>query len=343
MSNLEPFDYHLLKQLTQAYGPSGNEQEVSDLIEHHIRAHHHTDQKDNIQKDPLGNLLIRKPGNGKKILIVCHMDEVGVIVTHINDQGYLYFAPVGGLKQEALLSKRVMFKNRHIGVIQQEKNLADERKPSGRLYIDIAVNGEQEARELVREGDMAVLTGSFEEKPQHILSKALDDRVGCFIALEVFKQIRCAHDLYFAFTVMEEVGSRGAKTVMHGVEPDLALILDTTLSFDSPKEKNQTAMNQGVAIKVMDRSIVVSPPIKNWMADIAHQQNIPFQWEIITGGGTDAGPVHLTRGGITTGGIAVPVRYLHSGNEIASKADIFSAAHLLSALLSAPFTGFNLQ
>jgi endoglucanase len=135
---------------------------------------------------------------------------------------------------------------------------------------------------------------------------------------------------------MEEVGSRGAKTLAHQIQPDLALILDATLSYDSPKEKNRTGLRRGVAIKVMDRSIVVSPLIKNWMQEVAIQQGIPYQWEIIFEGGTDAGPVHLSHNGIPTGGIAIPVRYLHSGNELVAKTDIEAAWHLLVALISKP-------
>ncbi|NLI93987.1 MAG: M42 family metallopeptidase [Peptococcaceae bacterium] len=325
-------DYDLLKQLTQCFGPSGNEREVADLIAREVNSH-----VMDSRFDVLGNLIVRKPGKGKKILIACHMDEVGVIITAIGEQGYLYFAPVGGIKNSDLSAKRVLFKNRRMGVVNQEKNPLEEGKPSGKFYIDIGVSSEEEARKIVREGDMAVLVGDYQETPSHILSKALDDRLGCFIAVELIKQIQCEQDLYFAFTVQEEVGSRGAKTVVHGIEPDLALILDTTLSFDSPKEKNRTSLNRGAAVKVMDRTIVVSPLIKNWMAEVAAQQDIPFQWEIITAGGTDSGPIHLTGSGIPTGGIAIPVRYLHSGNEIAAKFDIVSAFQLLSALLQNPF------
>lgn len=329
-------DYQFLKELTQAYGPSGNEHEVADLIENYLCLKLNKCPDQDIRRNPLGNLIIHKPGKGKKILLVCHMDEVAVIVTHISKQGYLYFSPVGGIKNQDLLSKRVMFKNRHIGVIWQEKDLTGERKSSGKFYIDLGVSSEEEARRSVHEGDMAVLVGGFEEKELSIMAKALDDRVGCFISLEIFKQIESENDLYFAFTVQEEVGSRGAKTLMHQLEPDLALILDTTISFDTPKEKNQTSLGQGVAIKVLDRSIVVLPKIKDWMANIAKQNNIPFQWEIIQEGGTDAGPVHLSHSGIPTGGLALPVRYLHSGSELISKQDIQAAADLLFVLLKDP-------
>jgi len=337
MKDHQPLDFTLLKQLTQAYGPSGNEQEIAGLISELGRPY-----SQEILTDALGNIVLRRPGTGKgkKLLLVSHMDEVGVIVTHIDDKGYLYFAAVGGVKNENLLAKRVMFANRYIGVVNRDSSQAEQGKPSGKYYIDLGVRSEKEARSLVREGDMAVLVGDYQETGNHILSKALDDRAGCFIALEVLKQIECEHDLYFAFTVQEEVGARGAKTVAHQIKPDLALILDTTLSFDSPKEKNRTSLNQGAAIKVMDRSIVVSPQVKNWMYEIAQKNDIAIQWEIISEGGTDSGPVHLSRGGIPTGGIAIPVRYLHSGNEIAAKYDLHSAYLLTLALLQNPSLDF---
>ncbi|RNC28803.1 MAG: putative aminopeptidase YsdC [Candidatus Dichloromethanomonas elyunquensis] len=333
MPNRNILDYHVLKLLAQTYGPSGNERQVAEFISQQVGSY-----VQDIRSDALGNLLIRKPGTGKKILIACHMDEIGVIITSIGEEGYLYFAPVGGVKSSDLLAKRVQFQNKRIGVVSQEKNTVDEEKTSGKYFIDIGVNSQEEAGKIVREGDMAVLVGDYQETADHILSKALDDRIGCFIAVEMIKQLHSEQDLYFAFTAQEEVGSRGAKTIVHGIEPDLALILDTTLSFDSPKEKNRTSLNRGAAIKVMDRTIVVSPRIKNWMADAASQNDISFQWEIITTGGTDSGPIHLTGRGIPTGGIAIPVRYLHTGNEIAAKHDILSAFLLLAVLLNQPFT-----
>lgn len=332
MSSLKPLDYALLQQLTQAFGPSGNEQEVARILTDQLHS-----VVDSVQTDPLGNLILRKKGKGKKIMITCHMDEVGIIVTHIDEQGYLYFAPVGGLQSSQLVGRRVFFSNRRQGVVSRErKKQADEKSPE-KIFIDLGVSDELEARSLVSEGDMAVLVGEFQESEGHILAKALDNRLGCFLALEAAKEIRSDHDLYFTFTVQEEVGARGAKTAAGSILPDLAIIIDTTISFDTPSERNQTCLGRGAAIKVMDRSILVSPKIKKWMNDISVQANIPTQWEIITSGGTDSGPVHLTQGGIPTGGIAVPVRYLHSGNEIASKKDIQAAYELLFELLQKPF------
>lgn len=332
MSGNINLDFSLLKKLTQAYGPSGNEKEIAGLIMGYSKNH-----VDNVETDILGNLIIRKKGRGKRIMIAAHMDEVGVIVTHIDNNGYLYFSAVGGLNEAGLLARRVMFSNRCYGVIGRERKESEEEKSKGKYFIDIGVNSEEEARKMVREGDMAILTGEFVENGSHIISKAIDNRLGCFIALEVLKNYQGEDDVFFVFTVQEEVGARGAKTAVFAIEPDLALIIDTTISYDTPKEKYRTSLNNGVAIKVMDRSIIVSPVIKNWMIDIAVKNNIVFQSEIISAGGTDSGPVHLTKGGVPTGGIAVPVRYLHSGSEITTKLDIESAYRLLSELLKNPF------
>lgn len=332
MSYLRSLDYALLQQLTQSFGPSGNEQEVTRLLTEQLQS-----AVDSVQTDPLGNLILRKKGKGKKIMITCHMDEVGIIVTHIDEQGYLYFAPVGGLQSSQLIGRRVFFQNRRQGVVSRErKKKADEKSPE-KIFIDIGVKDEQEARSVVSEGDMAVLVGEYQETDGHVLAKALDNRLGCFLALEAAKVIDSEHDLYFTFTAQEEVGARGAKTAATSILPDLAIIIDTTISFDTPSERNQTCLGLGAAIKVMDRSILVSPKIKKWMADVSAQAKIATQWEIITTGGTDSGPVHLTQGGIPTGGIAIPVRYLHSGNEIAAKKDIQSAYELLLELLRQPF------
>ena len=323
-------DYSLLTVLTQAFGPSGNEQEIAAVIADHCRLH-----ADSIRTDKLGNLIAHKKGTGKKIMVVAHMDEIGLIATHINPQGFIYFSTVGGFRTPEMIAKRVRFSNGTIGIIQKEKDETVEKK-TDRFYIDIGVAGEQQARERVQIGDMAVLCGEFRETNDIVIAKALDNRVGCFIALQALKNIQTTHELFFVFSAQEEVGARGAKTAAYALEADLALVIDTTFSYDTPKIQNRTSLNRGPAIKVMDRSIIVSPLIKNWMAETAAVNNIPFQWEIIVSGGTDSGPIHLTKEGIPTGGLAIPVRYLHSGSEMAGKKDIEGAVDLLSALINNP-------
>lgn len=334
MSNRKTLDYALLEQLTQEFGPSGNEQAVADLITKQVNT-----IADSVQADPLGNLIVRKKGNGKRIMIACHMDEVGVMVTHIDDRGYLYFVPVGGLKSLELAGKRVRFANGRFGIISGASQKKEENPSTLKCFIDIGVSSEEEARSIVTEGDMAVLVGDFQENNNHLLSKALDNRAGCFLAIEVLKQLQSENDLFFTFTAQEEVGARGAKAAALTIQPDLALVIDTTISYDSAEDRNRTSLGHGAAIKVMDRSIVVSPQIKNWMAEIAGQKDISFQWEIITAGGTDSGPIHLTQGGIPTGGLAIPTRYLHTGNEMVAKTDLQSAYHLLMELLQNPYNG----
>lgn len=325
-------DYKQLAELTQAFGPSGNEEQVAALIAEYGRPF-----ADSAEIDKMGSLIIRKKGQGKKILLACHMDEPGIIVTHINDNGFLSYAPVGGLKGRDLLWQRVRFASGLTGVINKEKDEKNSETKREKMYLDIGALTYSEADSLVSIGDMAVLTGDYNDSGTTIISKALDNRAGCFIALEVLKKIVTVHDLYFVFTVQEEVGARGARTAAYMLEPDLALIIDATPSLDYPKVHKRLSLEQGVAVKVMDRSIVVSPAIKNWIAAEAEKNKIPYQWEIITSGGTDSGPVHLTRGGIPTGGLAVPVRYVHSGSEIAAKRDIHSAVQLLLCLLQNPF------
>lgn len=332
MFEKKELDYSLLNRLTQVFGPSGNETEVANLIIKEVDGIVTT-----VQTDPLGNLIIRKPGTGKKIMIACHMDEVGIIVTHIDIRGYLYFTVVGGLKFSELNNKRVMFRNRHIGIVSQELRRTEEGKQYTKYFIDIGVTSNEEARNIVKEGDMAIFVGDFHETDTHIISKALDNRLGCFIVLQVLRKIQSKNDIYFAFTAQEEVGARGAKTAAFQIEPDIALVIDTTISYDKPKEENQISLNKGVAIKAMDRSIIVSPKIKNWMVDIAIHKNIPFQWEILSLGDTDLGPIHLTKNGIPAGGLDIPVRYLHTANEMVSKNDIIAAYNLAFELISNPY------
>ncbi|HHV64179.1 MAG TPA: M42 family metallopeptidase [Peptococcaceae bacterium] len=325
-------DYRMLKELTQKFGPSGNEKEVSDYIAAQIHP-----LVDKVESDPLGNLVAHRKGSGLRVMIACHMDEVGVMITHIDERGYLYFSPVGGLISSELVNKRVIFQNKRIGIVCKDKEKSGERTTE-KIYIDIGASRESEARKVVKEGDMAVLVGDYVETDNCIISKALDNRLACFLVIEFLKHIQSKHELYIVFTCQEEVGARGAKTAAYSIRPDLALVIDATRSYDRPQESNQTCLDRGVAIKAMDKSIIVSPQIKNWMAEMARKKKIEHQWEVISTGSTDSGPVHLTAGGIPTGGLALPVRYLHTGNEVASKKDLNSALKLLAELVLNPFT-----
>lgn len=321
----------LLKKLTQTDGVSGNEAAIRHLLEREISAY-----VDEITTDALGNLICRKKGQGKKILFAAHMDEIGIIVTYIGEQGYLRFGAVGGLTVAELPHRRVRFANGKIGVIGIEGEEEDfHKKPTlQKLYVDLGYSSKEAAEQEITVGDTAVFTGSFEQNETAVISKALDDRAGCYILLETVKQLgACKNDLYFVFTVQEEVGLRGAKTAAFGILPDAAVVIDVTDVGDTPKAPSMAVrMGSGAAIKIMDRSVLCDSDIRTKMLETAKKNDIPYQLEIMTDGGTDAGAIHLTRSGIKTGGISLPTRYVHSPAEMADVRDIEACTQLALAL-----------
>ncbi len=322
-------DFTMLGQLTQLFGPSGSEELVSKFIAAQVRPY-----CDELTRDTLGNLIVRRHGNGKKIMVAAHMDEIGLMITHINKEGFLRFAPLGGVQISNLIGQRVMFIDGRIGTIGVEK--LDKRSDFklDKLFLDIGVSSQDEAEQFVHIGETAVFVGDFVEFGTRLISKAFDNRIGCFIAIEALKRTKSTHELAFVFTAQEEIGTRGAKTAAYALEPDLAIAVDVTATGDTPKAHPMSLeLGSGVGIKVFDRSMITSPKIKRWMADIATARKIPFQWEVLEYGGTDCGAIHLSRGGVPSGVLSIPTRYVHSPAEMIDKRDVEAAIELLVALL----------
>jgi Cellulase M and related proteins len=324
-----PLDYSILSKLTQLFGPSGSEGEVAEYISTQLQSF-----SDEITTDTMGNLIARRQGTGKRIMVAAHMDQIGVIITNIDKEGFLRFSILGSIPITAINKQRVRFRNGRIGVIGVEKieKLTDLKFE--KLYIDIGVSSREEASKFVQIGDPAVLVGDYTECGSKIISKAFDDRIGCFVAIEAFRRVKTSHELAFVFTVQEEVGTRGAQTAAYALDPDLAIAVDVTATGDTPKAHQMSIeLGKGVAIKVFDRSMVTSPQVKRWMSDVALEMKIPFQWEVLEFGGTDSGAIHLTKRGIPSGVISIPTRYIHSPAEMSDKNDVECAVNLLVALL----------
>ncbi len=317
----------LLKKLTLCYGPSGREDNIRQIIEE-IAAPYANE----IYTDALGNLIVRKKGNGKKIMIAAHMDEIGVVATVIDENGFIRFAPIGGLYNKDLIGRRVCFENGVTGVIGSEKE--NKERKILKMYIDIGAYDKTSCEKLVSVGDMAVFAGEFYQNDDCVISKALDNRSGCYILLKTLEKIKSENDLYFVFTSQEEVGLRGARTSAFSIAPDYAIAVDVTDTGDTPNGiKMATKMGKGAAIKIMDRSILCDPFIRSKLAELASENNINYQLEIMNDGGTDAGAISLSGSGVKTGGISVPTRYIHSPSEMINKKDLKSAIDLLSVFL----------
>lgn len=317
----------LLENLTQINSVSGDEEEIRKYISKEAKKY-----CDEITVDSMGNLIAHKKGSGAKMMFAAHMDEIGVIATSIDDNGFIRFSAVGGLNTRNLVNLRVRFSNGTEGVIGAKEEAFKDKPALSKLYIDIGADNKEEAEKRVSVGDTAAFAGAFAECGSKVVSKALDNRAGCAMLLQAMSEIKkCPNDLYFVFTVQEEVGLRGAKTAAFAIEPDVAVALDVTDTGDTPDAPVMAVkLGGGAAIKVMDRSIMCDAEVRAKMIETAKKNKIPYQLEIMTDGGTDAGAIHLTRAGVKTGGISVPTRYVHSPSEMADTNDIENCVKLLS-------------
>lgn len=313
----------ILEKLTQTNSASGNESGIASAIENEIKAF-----VDEIKTDALGNLIAIKKGNGQRIMLAAHMDEIGIIVTFIDDKGFIRFSNVGRIYKKNIVGRRVIFSNGIKGVIfteNENKNL-----DISKMYIDIGAEDKLDAEKSVSIGDTATFEGSFYEAGTRIVSKALDNRAGCYCLIEAAKRIKTDNEVYFVFTTQEEIGLRGARTSAYSINPDVALAIDVTDTGDTPNgEKMAVQLGKGAAIKVMDRSVICDSDVRTTLIELAKKNNIPYQLEVMTAGGTDAGVIHTTGEGVKTGGISIPTRYIHSPSEMADKRDIHAVVELI--------------
>lgn len=323
-------NFNLLKELVGVYGPSSKEDIIRNYIVYEIKNH-----VDEMKVDALGNLIARKRGNGKKVMISAHMDQIGLMVIDIDDKGFVRFTNVGGISPIISLSQQVIFENGTIGVIFAEPVDDISKLKLENMYIDIGAFSKEEAEGKVGIGDICIYKSEFAENGNVVFTRYLDDRVGCFIVIEALKSINNPiNDLYFVFSVQEEVGLRGAKTAAYSIDPDIGISLDVTITGDTPKAKRfAIGLNKGAAIKVKDNSIICHPKVKDLLIDLAKKNEIPYQMEVLEFGGTDSGAIHVNKQGVPSGVISIPTRYVHSTMEMASKNDIENCTKLLIKFL----------
>ena len=324
----------LTKKLTETYGPSGHEQAIRDLIREEIKG-----AVDEVRVDALGNLIARKKGAGatprRKVMLAAHMDEIGVMVTYVDEKGFLRFASLGGVRPLTLIGHRCRFANGVIGAFGYEKKDASFNEVKmDRLFIDVGATSASDTQ--VGVGDAAGFWRDFTDLGNRMVSKAMDDRIGCVVLIETLKQLKKSpHDVYFVFTVQEEVGLRGAGTSAYGVQPDLAIAVDVTDTGDTPESNTMAvALGKGPAIKVKDAGMLAHPAVKNLLVEAAKGAKIPYQFEVLVGGTTDATAMQTTREGVPAGVVSIPTRYLHTPSEMVDFNDVQNAVKLLVTVLS---------
>ncbi len=324
----------LIKKLVEAYGPSGFEDQMRELIRPEIEPF-----ADKISIDAMGNLIAYKKGSGGglTIMIAAHMDEIGVMVSHITKDGFLRFTNIGGVMPHTLRGNRVQFADGTIGIIFSDR-IEDRGKvhPLNKHYIDVGAGSKEDCP--IQVGAAAGFKRDFMAQGDHLTAKSMDDRIGCVVAIEAMKRLAdTPHEIYFVFSVQEEVGTRGAQAAANGILPDVGIALDVTMTGDVP-EGYPMAVNlgDGPAIKVKDSGMISHAGLVREMRKHAENLDIPFQLEVLDGGSTDARSMQIAGPGSAAGCISIPCRYVHSQSETVHAADVENSVKLLVEILSNP-------
>jgi endoglucanase len=341
-------DYDLLRRLSEAPGVPGREDRVRDLIRSELGA-----RADHARTDAMGNLIVEVPGpeGAPLVMVSAHMDEIGFVVRHVDDQGFLRVQNLGGFDVRNLFARLVTVHTRkggpRTGVLNPGVKPIHIASPEDRkkipemadFVVDLGLPAATVKAE-VRVGDMVTLQQTFQDLGDVVVGKALDDRVGCWILLEALKRLEApAVRLAAVFSVQEEVGLRGAITSAFTVAPDVGIALDTTLAVDTPGTKADQAVTRlgaGTAIKVSDSSTISHGWLVDRFADLAEAHGIAHQFEVLPLGGTDAGAIQRSRGGVASGTLSTPSRYVHTVTEMVAKGDLEAGVALLVRFLSEP-------
>ncbi|NRB01087.1 MAG: M20/M25/M40 family metallo-hydrolase [Rhodobacteraceae bacterium] len=337
----------LLKRLCETPGVPGHEDRVRALIEAEIEG-----LFDSVETDPMGSLICRRDARAgdapKKVMLLCHMDEIGFLVSHVSDKGFVYLLPVGGFDPRNLFSRRVL-------VCTDEGDLKGVMNPGGRpvhiaspedrkkipqphdFFVDLGLG--EKTKEIVKVGDMVVMDEPLIEIGDKIVSKALDNRIACWLGIEAIRGLADADtacEIHVAFTSQEEVGLRGARTASFRVQPDIGIGIDVTLSCDTPgvpEQDRTTVQGEGFGLHVRDGSFIADKGLVAEIEQLAIAEDIPFQRTMLRSGGQDGAAAQQAAAGARAVGITVGTRYIHTVTEMIHKSDLEAARDILVAYL----------
>ncbi|BAU26905.1 endoglucanase [Aneurinibacillus soli] len=336
----------MYKELTETPGAPGHEGRVREVMKKYIEPH-----ADEITYDNLGSLIARKGSEGPKIMVAGHLDEVGFMVTMITEKGFLRFQPLGGWWEQVMLAQRVAIQTRKgvvegvIGSVPPHILSPEARKKPiemKNMFIDIGASSKKEAEEFgIRPGDTVIPICPFTvmNNPKIMMAKAWDNRVGIAMAIQTLQQlvgVKHPNTVYGVGTVQEEVGLRGAQTAAHTVNPDIAFAVDVGIAGDTPgvkEEDAQSKIGEGPQILLYDASMVPHVGLRNLVVETAEEQGIPFQYDTMARGGTDAGRMHLNNSGVPSIVIGIATRYIHSHAAILHRDDIDNAVKLITEVI----------
>ncbi|MBE5784832.1 MAG: M42 family metallopeptidase [Clostridiales bacterium] len=322
------FDKEMLKNILSAFGPSGREETASEVIKGYVAPY-----ADEVYNDRLGNLIAVKKGtSGRKIMYSAHMDQIGLIVTDIDEKGFLRVSNVGGVSPVISIAREVVFKNGTRGVtyFETEKGIKD--MTLAQLFIDIGCESYEEAAAKVDVGDMCIFVSNFVEMGNKLSSPYMDDRIACAALVEAFRTMKSEHDIYAVFTVQEEVGLRGAGAAAFAIEPDLNISCDVTGMGDIPNcTRMSVKLGAGATVKAMDSSVIVPVKVREFLKNAADKRGIKWQNEVLRAGGTDTGAAQRAGKGTFSGCVSIPTRYIHAPIETIDIRDYEAAIALMRA------------
>lgn len=324
----------LLKKLVSFSAPSGRESALCAFIEKEM-----TGYCDEMYKDALGNLICHIKGSGRKIMLAAHMDEAGLIVTFIDEKGFLRFGKVGSLQDADLINRKIIFENGTVGIISYENKEKSAEADIGKMYIDIGAGSREEAEKMVQIGSMASFSCEFDIIGDKIISKAMSARAGCYAVIKAVKSIKDKkNDIYAVFTVQSEVGQRGARAAAFEISPEIGITVDVSETGDTPGSKDSSlSLGCGVGIKIKDESFLSDECVRTALTRCANAKNIPFSLHAEKRGRTDTGAIQLASDGAMVGAVSVPCRYIRSAQEIVNRNDLENAAVLLKSIAENAF------
>ncbi len=327
--------YTLLAELCAPVSVSGREDGIRSLLAEKILPY-----ADEVRIDNLGNLIAKKQGKGDapSVMLCAHMDEIGFLVTFIEENGMLRIAPVGGIHFSAAAYSEVISEKGISGVLVPEAKTKPEEYGALKFYIDIGANDRKDAQKKVSVGDCFVQrSGVHRLMHSRVAGRPLDDRVGCAVLLSLAEELwkeETVGDVYYVFSVQEEVGCRGAMTAAFGIAPDYGLCFDVTATGDVPGASPMACkLGDGAAIKIKDRSVICHEEVVTTLCNLAKEQRIPHQREILLAGGTDTSSMQLAGSGCRVGALSIPSRYIHSGVEMCDLGDANACAELALAFV----------
>lgn len=324
----------LLRELVETPGVSGDEHRIREKIHEKVEGH-----ADEVETDNMGNLIAKKGSGDKTLMISVHMDQIGLTVKTIDENGFIRFSKVGGVTTQSLMNQRVTIHAENqdiVGVIgMKPPHLMDKEKmedlpDEDQLFIDIGAEDDEEVAEAgIRVGDYIKFEREFSElQKDYVTSLAMDNRVGCAAGIEALKRFDEDYELAVVFSTQEEVGLKGAKTAAFRVDPDVALAVDVSIAGDVPgidAQKSDLEVGEGVEITMVQskgRGLITPETVKDWLRETAENKNHDYQPGVWEGGATDAAKIYLVREGIPTGSIGVPLRNMHSATEVLKLSDL---------------------